>query len=38
MSMIGKTLAQYEITDQLGKGGMGEVCEAKDQKLGKKTV
>jgi hypothetical protein len=24
MSMIGKTLAHYEITSQLGKGGMGE--------------
>ena len=23
MSMIGKTLAHYEITSQLGKGGMG---------------
>ena len=24
MSMIGKTLAHYDITNQLGKGGMGE--------------
>ncbi len=23
--MIGKTLAHYEVTDRLGKGGMGEV-------------
>jgi eukaryotic-like serine/threonine-protein kinase len=35
MSMVGKTLAHYEITSQLGKGGMGEVYRAKDQKLGR---
>jgi len=35
MSMIGKSLAHYEITSQLGKGGMGEVYQAKDQKLGR---
>src|SRR5512139_1273204 len=35
ISMIGKTLAHYEITSQLGKGGMGEVYQAKDQKLGR---
>jgi eukaryotic-like serine/threonine-protein kinase len=35
MSMIGKTLAHYEITSQLGKGGMGEVYRAKDKKLGR---
>ena len=33
MSMIGKSLAHYEITFQIGKGGMGEVYQAKDRKL-----
>ncbi len=32
--MIGITLGHYQITSQLGKGGMGEVFQAKDQKLG----
>jgi hypothetical protein len=37
--MIGKTLALYEITSQLGKDGMGEVYQAKDQKLqDRKTI
>ena len=35
MSMIGKTLGHYQITTQLGAGGMGEVFQAKDQKLGR---
>ena len=33
--MIGKTLAHYEITSLIGKGGMGEVYQAKDLKLGR---
>ena len=33
--MIGKTLAHYQISSQLGKGGMGEVYRARDEKLGR---
>ena len=35
MSLIGKTLGRYQITNQIGKGGMGEVYQAKDQTLGR---
>jgi len=33
--MIGKTLGSFECTSLLGKGGMREVYQAKDQKLGR---
>ena len=33
--MIGKSLLHYEILDQIGKGGMGEVFRARDTKLGR---
>jgi eukaryotic-like serine/threonine-protein kinase len=33
--MIGRMLGHYQITSEIGKGGMGEVYQAKDQKLGR---
>ncbi len=33
--MIGKPLSNFQCTELLGKGGMGEVYRAKDQKLGR---
>jgi serine/threonine protein kinase/Tol biopolymer transport system component len=34
-TMIGKSLLHYEVTESLGKGGMGEVFRARDTKLGR---
>jgi serine/threonine protein kinase len=36
--MIGKALAHYEITSPLGRGGRGEVYQAKDHKLGREVA
>ena len=36
--MIGRTLAHYEVTGHLGTGGMGEVYEATDSKLGRSVA
>jgi serine/threonine protein kinase len=33
MSMIGKTLGHYSVSSLIGRGGMGEVYQARDQKL-----
>lgn len=36
--MVGKTLSHYEILEQIGKGGMGEVYLAEDKTLGRKVA
>lgn len=36
--MIGKKLAHYEMTSQIGKGGMGEVYRAWDPRLGREVA
>ena len=38
MSMIGTKLAHYEITSHLGSGGMGDVYQATDSKLGRSVA
>ena len=35
MPEIGQNLLHYSIVKKIGKGGMGEVFRAKDQKLGR---
>jgi serine/threonine protein kinase len=36
--MIGSKLAHYEITQHLGSGGMGDVYQATDSKLGRSVA
>ncbi|MBN1570877.1 MAG: hypothetical protein JXA73_23755 [Acidobacteria bacterium] len=36
--MIGKTLGHYQISSQIGKGGMGEVFQGKDNTLNKLII
>ena len=35
MPEIGQNLSHYSLAEKIGKGGMGEVFRAKDQKLGR---
>ena len=36
--MIGKTLDHYKVGEQLGRGGMGEICQADDLASGRKVA
>jgi serine/threonine-protein kinase len=36
--MIGSTLGHYQVTGHLGTGGMGEVYQATDAKLGRSVA
>jgi serine/threonine protein kinase len=36
--MTGQSLAHYSITAHIGKGGIGEVYQAKDKKLGREMA
>ncbi len=36
--MIGTSLGPYKIIEQLGAGGMGEVCLGEDTRLGRKVA